>query len=54
MILADRFGTPYCVTIDFETLDDQAVTVRERDTMQQERIGLDALPGWLAQRLPSC
>jgi glycyl-tRNA synthetase len=50
----DEIGTPYCVTIDFETLDDQAVTVRERDTMQQERIGLDALPGWLAQRLPSC
>ena len=50
----DEIGTPYCVTIDFETLDDQAVTVRERDTMQQERIGLDALPGWLAPRLPSC
>jgi glycyl-tRNA synthetase len=50
----DEVGTPDCVTIDFETLDDQAVTVRERDTMQQERIGLDALPGWLAQRLPSC
>jgi glycyl-tRNA synthetase len=30
------------------------VTVRDRDTMSQERIGLDALPGWLAQRLPGC
>jgi glycyl-tRNA synthetase len=36
------------------SLSAQTVTVRERDTMQQERIGLDALPGWLAQRLPSC
>jgi glycyl-tRNA synthetase len=49
----DEIGTPYCVTVDFETLDDQAVTVRDRDTMSQERIGLDALPGWLAQRLPA-
>jgi len=50
----DEIGTPYCVTVDFETLDDQAVTVRDRDTMSQERIGLDALPAWLAQRLPAC
>ena len=50
----DEVGTPYCVTVDFETLDDQAVTVRDRDTMAQERIGLDALAGWLAQRLPGC
>ena len=50
----DEIGTPYCVTVDFETLEDQAVTVRDRDTMSQERIGLDALPGWLAQRLPGC
>ena len=50
----DEVGTPYCVTVDFETLDDQAVTVRDRDTMAQERIGLDALPGWLAKRLPGC
>ena len=49
----DEIGTPFCVTVDFDTLDDQAVTVRERDTMQQERIGLDALPAWLAVRLPS-
>ncbi len=50
----DEIGTPFCVTVDFDTLDDQAVTVRERDTMLQERIGLDALPGWLAERLPNC
>ena len=47
----DEIGTPYCVTVDFETLDDDAVTVRERDTMSQERVGLDAVAGWLAQRL---
>ncbi len=50
----DEIGTPFCVTVDFDTLDDQAVTVRERDSMAQERIGLDALAGWLAARLPSC
>jgi glycyl-tRNA synthetase len=50
----DEIGTPYCVTVDFDTLEDQAVTVRDRDTMEQERIGLDALPGWLATRLPGC
>jgi glycyl-tRNA synthetase len=42
------------VTVDFETLDDAAVTVRERDSMGQERIGLDAVRGWLAERLPPC
>ncbi|MCP4179382.1 MAG: glycine--tRNA ligase [bacterium] len=39
----DEIGTPYCVTIDFDTLDDNAVTIRERDTMQQERISADQL-----------
>jgi glycyl-tRNA synthetase len=50
----DEIGTPYCVTIDFETLDDQAVTVRERDSMKQERIGLDALIPHLSERLADC
>ncbi|MDP9417134.1 MAG: glycine--tRNA ligase [Actinomycetota bacterium] len=50
----DEIGTPYCVTVDFDTLQDDAVTVRERDTMKQERIGLDAVPGWLGARLPGC
>ena len=50
----DEIGTPFCVTVDFDTLNDQAVTVRERDSMSQERIGIDALEGWLAARLPSC
>jgi glycyl-tRNA synthetase len=48
----DEIGTPFCVTVDFDTPQDQAVTVRERDTMTQERIGIDALPGYLADRLP--
>ena len=39
----DEIGTPFCVTVDFDSLEDQAVTVRERDSMTQERIGLDAL-----------
>jgi glycyl-tRNA synthetase len=50
----DEIGTPYCVTIDFETLDDQAVTVRERDSMRQERIGLDSLVPYLSERLAGC
>jgi glycyl-tRNA synthetase len=50
----DEVGTPYCITVDFETLDDQAVTVRERDTMSQERVALDQVHGWLAQRLLGC
>jgi len=42
------------VTIDFETLENDTVTIRERDTMAQERIGIDAVESWLAQRLPAC
>ena len=47
----DEIGTPFCVTVDFDTLEDQAVTVRDRDAMTQERIGLDAVVGYLAPRL---
>ena len=47
----DEIGTPFCVTVDFDTLDDQAVTVRERDTMQQQRIPLAALEAYLAGEL---
>jgi glycyl-tRNA synthetase len=47
----DEIGTPYCVTIDFETLDDQAVTVRERDSMKQERVGIDNLVPYLSERI---
>ena len=47
----DEIGTPYCVTVDFDTLTDDAVTVRERDTMAQERISLDAVERYLLERL---
>ncbi|MFY9230724.1 MAG: His/Gly/Thr/Pro-type tRNA ligase C-terminal domain-containing protein [Candidatus Nanopelagicales bacterium] len=47
-------GTPFCVTFDFDSLDDNAVTVRERDSMQQERVAIDELVGWLGARLPGC
>jgi glycyl-tRNA synthetase len=47
----DEIGTPLCVTVDFDSLDDQAVTVRDRDTMEQDRVGLDALEGYLAEKL---
>jgi glycyl-tRNA synthetase len=47
----DEIGTPFSVTVDFDSLEDQAVTVRERDSMKQERVGLDALRGYLFERL---
>ncbi len=50
----DEIGTPFCVTVDFDSLDDNAVTVRERDSMAQERIGIDKVRGWLAERLLGC
>jgi len=50
----DEIGTPYCVTVDFDSLNDQAVTVRERDTMRQDRIGIDKLIPYLSERLGGC
>ncbi|MFC4224154.1 glycine--tRNA ligase [Lysinibacter cavernae] len=47
----DEIGTPFCVTVDFDSLEDRAVTVRDRDTMQQERVPLDKLYVYLAERL---
>jgi len=44
----DEIGTPYCVTVDVESLDDGAATIRERDSMTQERVALDAVPDRLA------
>ena len=44
-------GTPFCVTIDFDSLDDNAVTVRDRDTMEQERVSIAELEAYLASRL---
>jgi len=50
----DEIGTPFCVTVDFETLTDLAVTVRERDTMTQERVAMDKVEAYLATRLIGC
>ncbi len=47
----DEIGTPFCVTVDHESLEDNAVTVRDRDTWEQERVGVDALKGYLEGRL---
>lgn len=47
----DEAGTPYCVTVDFDTLEDKAVTVRDRDTMDQIRVPLVELQSWLAERI---
>jgi glycyl-tRNA synthetase len=47
----DEIGTPFCVTIDFETRDDQAVTIRNRDTMAQERVALSQVAAYLGARL---
>jgi len=50
----DEIGTPYCVTIDFDTLNDQAVTIRERDSMRQDRVAISSLENYLAERLTGC
>ncbi|MBB6374382.1 glycyl-tRNA synthetase [Pseudonocardia eucalypti] len=50
----DEVGTPFCVTVDFDTLTDHAVTVRERDTMTQDRVALDQVESYLAGRLIGC
>ena len=47
----DEIGTPYCVTVDFDTLDDLQVTVRDRDTMRQDRIPISHLPAVLQDKL---
>ncbi|HSL56665.1 MAG TPA: His/Gly/Thr/Pro-type tRNA ligase C-terminal domain-containing protein, partial [Acidimicrobiales bacterium] len=47
----DELGTPYCVTIDFDTLDDHAVTVRDRDSMEQERVPIAELLDWFRGRM---
>jgi glycyl-tRNA synthetase len=47
----DEIGTPFCITVDFETPGDQAVTVRERDSMAQERVSLSQIKNYLFERL---
>ncbi len=44
----DEIGTPYCVTIDFQSLEDKAATIRDRDTMEQVRVSIEELPAWFA------
>ena len=48
----DEIGTPYAITVDFDTLDDDEVTVRDRDTMAQDRIPIESLVAYLSDRLP--
>jgi glycyl-tRNA synthetase len=50
----DEIGTPFCVTVDFDTLNDQAVTVRDRDTMLQERVAIAQVESYLTDRLGPC
>jgi glycyl-tRNA synthetase len=47
----DAIGTPYCITIDHQTLEDNTVTLRDRDTMQQERISIDSLEKLIAEKV---
>jgi glycyl-tRNA synthetase len=50
----DEIGTPFCITVDFQTLEDDAVTVRERDSMNQERISIAQVEAFLATQLLGC
>ena len=47
----DEIGTPYCVTIDFDTLEDNQVTIRDRDTMEQVRVSIDELSDWIENKI---
>jgi glycyl-tRNA synthetase len=47
----DEIGTPFCVTVDHQSLEDEAVTVRDRDTWEQERVKVSELPEYLRKRL---
>jgi glycyl-tRNA synthetase len=47
----DEIGTPYCVTVDFDSLEDKAVTVRDRDTMEQVRVPIAELEAWFEEKL---
>ena len=47
----DAVGTPYCVTVDYETLEDNCVTLRFRDTMEQERVSIDQLQGIIEDKV---
>ena len=50
----DEIGTPFCLTVDFDTATDQAVTIRDRDSMTQDRVALDRVHAYLGERLAGC
>ena len=47
----DEIGTPFCVTFDFDSRDDHCVTVRDRDTMDQERVAIDNLVEYISKKI---
>jgi len=47
----DEIGTPWCITVDFETMENNTVTVRDRDTLKQERISIDTLATYFKEKL---
>ena len=47
----DAIGTPYCITVDHQTLTDNTVTIRERDSMKQERVAIDQLPKIIGEKV---
>ena len=47
----DEIGTPYCITVDFDTLEDNAVTIRDRDTMEQVRVKIEGLEKWISEKV---
>ena len=47
----DAIGTPFCITVDHQTMEDNTVTLRDRDTMQQERVSLDQLKAVVAEKV---
>ena len=47
----DEIGTPYCITVDFDTLEDESVTIRDRDTMQQVRVKINELENWIEEKI---
>ncbi len=47
----DEIGTPYCITVDFDTLEDNCVTIRDRDTMEQIRVNINELENWISEKV---
>ncbi len=47
----DEVGTPYCITVDFDTLEDECVTIRDRDTMEQVRVKIDELESYIQDKI---